>query len=131
LLKIARVTFRNDPQAATALGLSGIRKQSFSGWLDQVQQFYLAALAKETYQSKFAQFGVTLEKLQTGKDQLDEVVAASGTKENETGEAQQATQTRDAAFDALDTWMSDFFAIARIALDGTQLSEALGLLERA
>ena len=37
----------------------------------------------------------------------------------------------DAALDGLDEWMSDFIAIARIALKGTQLSEALGILERS
>ena len=32
---------------------------------------------------------------------------------------------------AHDAWMSDFIAIAKIALEGTQLSEALGILERS
>jgi len=131
LVKIARVAFKGDPSVAKALGIAGRRKESYSGWLDQAQQFYLTALENTVYQAGLARFGVTPEKLQAGKALVDAVVAAKQSKESETGEAQQATQTRDAAVDALDDWMSDFIAIARIALEGTQLSETLGILERS
>ena len=131
LVKIARVAFKGNPNAATALGISGKRKPSYSGWLDQAQQFYLSALENPDFQAALAQFGVTLEKLQAGKFLVEAVTAAKQSKEIETGEAQQATKIRDAALDGLDDWMSDFVAIARIALAGTQLSEALGILERS
>ena len=46
------------------------------------------------------------------------------------GEAQQATKDRVAAMDALDEWMSDFVAIACIALEEIpQFLEKLGILE--
>ena len=130
-VKIARVAFKGDPNAAKALGIAGQRKYSYSGWLDQAQQFYLAALDNADFQTELALFGVTLEKLQAGKALIDDVVTAKTAKESETGQAQQATKTRDTALDTLDDWMSDFIAIARIALKGTQLSEALGILERS
>jgi hypothetical protein len=44
--------------------------------------------------------------------------------------AQDATQARDAALDALDAWMSDFIAIARLALEERpQYMEKLGVVE--
>jgi len=131
LVKIARVAFNNDPNAATALGIAGRRKPTYSGWLEQSQQFYLTALANAGFQTEMARFGVTLQKLQDGKALVDAVVAAKQAQGTETAEAQQATKTRDAALEALDAWMSDFIAIARIALEGTQLSEALGILDRS
>ena len=131
LVKIARVAFKGDPNATSVLAISGDRKDSYSGWLDQAQQFYLSALDSADFQTEMARFGVTLEKLQDGKALVDILVSAKTTKENEKGEAQQATKIRDAALDALDDWMSDFIAIARIALQGTQLSEALGILDRS
>ena len=131
LVKIARVAFKGNPNAVTALGIAGKRKPSYSGWLDQAQQFYLTALDNTVFQTALSGYGVTLEKLQAGKALVDAVVTAKQSKESETGEAQQATKTRDAALDSLDDWMSDFIAIARIALEGTQLSEALGILERS
>ena len=131
LVKVARVAFSGDPNAATALGIAGRRKPTYPGWLEQAQQFYLAALANVDFQTELARFGITLEKLQAGKALVDAVVAAKQAQGSETAEAQAATQARDAALEALDAWMSDFIAIARIALEGTQLSEALGILERS
>ncbi len=131
LVKVARVAFSTDPNAATALGIAGRRKPTYPGWLEQAQQFYLTALENAAFQTELARFGVTLEKLQAGKALVDAVVAAKQAQGSETAEAQAATQTRDNALEALDAWMSDFIAIAKIALEGTQLSEALGILERS
>jgi len=45
----------------------------------------------------------------------------------EKGESEDATQKKDKAFAEIDRWMSDFYAVARIALeDRPQLLEALG-----
>ena len=131
MVKVARVAFTKDPHAITALGVAGQRKESYSGWLEQAQQFYLAALENTAFQTEFARFGVTLEKLQNGQGLVSAVVAAKQAQGTETAEAQQATQARDAALDALSEWMAEFIAIAKIALAGTQLSEALGILERS
>ena len=38
--KIAKVAFKNNPDAQTALMLSGTRKRSFPGWLTQALTFY-------------------------------------------------------------------------------------------
>jgi hypothetical protein len=60
------------------------------------------------------------------------VEASNLTQEKEKGEAQAATQTRDQALDALQEWLSDYLAIAKVALeDNPQLLEALGVLQRA
>ena len=57
---------------------------------------------------------------------------ANLTQEKEKGEAQAATKARDAALDDLQDWLSDYLAIAKVALEeDPQLLEGLGVLQRA
>jgi len=50
----------------------------------------------------------------------------------EVGESQDATKIKDAAFVKMDDWMSEFYAVAKIALeDNPQLLESLGKLVRS
>lgn len=131
-IKIARVALKNEHAAYQKLGLSGNRKDSLTGWLAQADQFYTNALTDASVLTKLARFGVTADKLNSGKQLIDETRAASVNKTKETGEAQQSTLTRDNALDELAAWRSDFFAIAAIALeDKPQLLEKLGILKRS
>jgi hypothetical protein len=131
-VKIARVALKNEPAAYQKLGLSGERKQSYSGWSGQVDQFYTNALADSNILAKLQKFGVTQEKLEAGKLLAEETKAANANQKKEMGEAQQATLSRDNAVDALSSWLSDFIAIARIALEEQpQFLEKLGILERS
>jgi hypothetical protein len=128
-LKVARVALKNDTGAWQKLDLNGERKQTLSGWLKQARQFYAGALGDATLLTKLGECGITLAKLTAGSAQVDSVEAASVTQAKERGEAQDATKARDAALESLDDWMSDFIAIARVALeDQPQLLEKLGII---
>jgi hypothetical protein len=131
-VKIARVAFKRDAGIATQLDLGGDRKRNLAGWLAQVNQFYTNALANPAVMEGLGNFGITHDKLQAGLAEVNVVEASNLTQEKEKGEAQAATQTRDQALDALQEWLSDYLAIAKVALeDNPQLLEALGLLQRA
>lgn len=131
-VKVARIALKDDRGAYATLGLNGTRKRTLAGWLTQARQFYANALTSETILTALGQFGITQEKLTAGQAQVDEVEALSAAQKKETGEAQQATQIRDAALEALDNWMDDFLAIARIALEeNPQLLEKIGVLARS
>ena len=63
---------------------------------------------------------------------LTDVEQARAVYLKEKGETQVATQTKDAALAKIDDWMSEFFAVARIALeDQPQLLEVLGKTVRS
>ncbi|MEL7329962.1 MAG: hypothetical protein AAGJ69_08990, partial [Cyanobacteria bacterium J06559_1] len=73
-------------------------------------------------------FGITRKKLRASQKTLQVVEAAAQTQEQAKGAAQRATQTRNAAMKALRDWLSDFIAIAKIALaQDRQLLESLGI----
>jgi hypothetical protein len=131
-VKIARVAFKNNAGIATELDLNGIRKRTISGWLLQVQQFYNNALANPQILASLAEYGITEEKLKFCLAEVEAVAQANLVQEKEKGDAQNATKTRDKAVDELDDWLSDFIAIAKIALEAEpQLLESLGILERS
>jgi hypothetical protein len=132
LVKIARVAFKRDAGIATQLGLGGERKRSLAGWLAQANQFYTNALTTPAALKSFSEFGITADKLRTGLQELRAVEASNLTQEKEKGDAQAATEHRDQALDALQDWLSDYLAIAKVALEDTpQLLEGLGVLQRS
>ncbi|MEO1386697.1 MAG: hypothetical protein AAFV85_04870 [Cyanobacteria bacterium J06634_6] len=131
-VKVARVAFKGKSGIATQLDLAGRRKETLSGWMSQANQFYKNALADKAILSELKSFGMTEAKLKAGLNELKAIEQANLTQEKEKGEAQAATQQRDVALDALQDWMSDFIAIAKIALeDEPQQLEGLGVLVRS
>ncbi|MEL6899991.1 MAG: hypothetical protein AAFP07_03495 [Cyanobacteria bacterium J06606_4] len=132
LVKVARVALKKEGGAISQLALSGKRKESLSGWLSQANQFYQNALSSPAILKALKEFGITDKKLKAGLKEVEAVEAANLAQEKEKGEAQAATQKRDAALDAMQDWLSDYLAIAKVALEEEpQLLEGLGVLVRS
>ncbi len=128
-VKISRVALKKEFAIYQKLGLNGMRKESFSGWIAQAKQFYLNALSDTTVLNKLLTFGITEAKLETGKALVEETETKNATQEKEKGEAQQSTIERDSSADQLFEWLADFIVIARIALEEKpQLLEKLGIV---
>ena len=126
--RLAKIAFKNDPQRKTDLHLNEIKPRAFSPWYEQARHFYTALLADADAQTQLARYKVTLEAIQAAQTKVEQAFTLKTSQEQEKGEAQEATQKRDAAIAALDEWLSDFKVVARIALEDTpQLLEALGL----
>ncbi|MGD8780386.1 MAG: hypothetical protein PVH88_15655 [Ignavibacteria bacterium] len=130
LVKLSRLCFKEKPGIYSELGLGGRRKVSISGWITQVDQFYRNLLSNTEAKEVLALFGITEEKIQAAYDLLKETQTLLSIKNNEMGEAQEATKERDKAIDELDKWMDDFYTVAHIALEeNPQLIEVLGVVE--
>lgn len=126
-LKLARVAFKGNAKAQAALALSGTRKSSLSGWLEQAEQFYQNLLADPTLLAGLARFGYDLIRINDEAALITALRAANVAQEREKGEAQEATQARDAKLDELADWLDDFKAVAQVALDeDAQQLEKLG-----
>jgi hypothetical protein len=126
-LKIARIVFRGNESARNALVLSGNRKQSLSGWLDQARRFYNNMLQNPDFVTAMTPYSYDQTRLAAEAALVQAVAAASDAQDRERGEAQEATQLRDARLDELDQWLADYKAVAEIALsDSPQQLEQLG-----
>ncbi len=61
------------------------------------------------------------------KTLIEEMRSARSAYLKEKGESEDATQIKEAALDKMDDWMSEFYAVAKIAMeDHPQLLESLG-----
>jgi len=113
---VARVALRGDRGAAQTLDLATSRKRTHAGWLIQAQQFYANALGDSATLPKLAAYGLGRDQLADAQRMIAAVagglVAQQATKDT----AQALTKDRDAALAALNRWMRDFRAIARVAL---------------
>jgi hypothetical protein len=126
-LKISRVVFKDNLKAQAALDLNGSRKKSLSGWIKQTTTFYMNLLNTPEFIATLTLYSYTQAKLEAEAALVETVVRISAAQDKERGEAQEATQLRDAKLDELDQWLADYKAIAQVALSASpQQLEQLG-----
>jgi hypothetical protein len=127
--KKAKVVFRDDSVTADKLEISGTMPVAYVKWLESVRKFYKIAIADPDIQTKLARLKISLDDLNAAKALIPEVETLRAKYLKEKGESQDATTVKDTAFAKLDDWMSEFYAVAKIAMeDNPQLLEALGLV---
>lgn len=127
-LRIGRVVLKEYPSLLKLTGILGERKASYFGWLCQARQFYAKSLENQQVCDLLANFGVTTEMMTAAQQEVEAVENLRSMKSRETGDAQEATAKRDLALDALEAWVADLVAVARVALaDSPQLLEKLDI----
>lgn len=129
-VKLARIALSKDRGAYETLQLSGDRKQTISGWIQQAKAFYTNALASEDYLAKLAKLNISKATLEAGDAAVKDVEAKRNKQFKEKGEAQNATVIKDESLEELSAWVSRYTEIARIALaDNPQYLEMLGIID--
>jgi hypothetical protein len=130
--KKAKVIYRNDSLTMDKLAVSGSLPKAYIKWLETAKKFYSVATTDSAIQARLARLKITTEDLTAGGTMITDLEAARGEYLKEKGESQDSTKTKDAAFVKVDDWMSEFYAVAKIALeDNPQLLESLGKLVRS
>ncbi len=128
-LKIARIAFKGNQTAHTALMLGGKRKQALAGWLEQATVFYANLLSDANLMAAMGSFGYDRGKLEGDQELVQAVVTANLVLEKKKGEAREATRQRNAKLHELDVWMSDFKVVTFIAMEeNPQWLEKLGFV---
>jgi len=114
------------------LAVSGSLSGAYIKWLEVVKKFYSVAIKDSGIQAKLVRLKITLDDLTAASTLISDLEAARAEYLREKGESQDATKAKDTAFVKIDDWMSEFYAVARIALeDRPQLLESLGKFVRS
>lgn len=128
LVRLGRILFRDDHAVFVKLTLNEERKRTFSGWLAQANTFFSNLLSDQNALAKYDQYNTPPTAINAAKVLVDVAEQANIIQAKETGEAQQATKERDEKMDALDSTMSEFYALAELACEDAP--ELLEMLDR-
>ncbi|WP_461638947.1 PQLLE family protein [Labilibaculum euxinus] len=129
--KKAKVIFRNDPLVLHKLALSGAAPKAYIKWVECMKTFYNGLAAEPELITKLSKLKFSAEDAESRLANIQKLESARSQYLKEAGESQEATKAKDTAFAEVDKWMSDFYAVAKIAMeDKPQLLESLGLLVR-
>jgi hypothetical protein len=130
--KKAKIIFRNDVKTMEKLAITGIMPKAYVKWLEVVKKFYAVATKDAEIQAKLIRLKITPDDLTAANTLIGNLESARAEYLREKGESQDATMAKDAAFAKMDDWMSEFYAVAKIALDDKpQLLESLGKFVRS
>ena len=99
-----------------------VKKKGISQRIENAQLLINGALGQPAVSQELAQTQAMIEAMSSAKQHYKSLI----------GEAQMATQQRNAALKDLDVWVRKFTKVARIALEEQdQLLEGMGLLVRS
>jgi hypothetical protein len=131
-LTIGRLILKNEPDKMVSYSMLGERKQDFNGWVQQGEAFYSSVLNDEDMRTKYAGYGVTPEKLQTGVTAIAKVRKCKIDQEDAKSNSQLSTEVRNNAVFILADWIHDLRTILKLALaPEPQLLESAGILARS
>jgi len=130
--KKGKVIFRKDLVTLNKLALTGSLPTAYIKWLETVKKFYEVASTEDDIQTKLLRLKISTEDLNGTIELIANLELARAEYLREKGESQDATKAKDNAFGEIDDWMSEFYAVAKIALeDNPQLLESLGKFVRS
>lgn len=115
--KKAKVIFKNDPYAYDELELHGIVPNAHINFIELTRKFYNGLMNNPELQAKVARLKLTQEGITKALELIEQVNLLRSEFLKELGESQLSRKTKDEALAAIELWMRDFYAVAKIALD--------------
>lgn len=125
--KKAKIVFKTDAVVFKELGLKGSLPRTYVKWLETISLFYNVLNGQPDVLAKLATLQITAQHVTDQIAAINDLENLRADYIQTKGNAQNATKTKNKAFKDLENWMSDFYAVAKIALEGEpQLLESLG-----
>ncbi len=118
--KIAKVVFRNDPVIRMQLALSGEIPAAYLNWLEVVRKLYQELAQNPDLQAKVTPLKISKEKIVEALNLITLLESSRSEYIKELGESQQSKVQKDHAFAQLESWMREFYAVTKIALEDNE-----------
>ena len=125
---LAKIAFKGDRQANTTLGMDDPKKVAFAAWFQQISNFYAQILANHDFKTKADAVNIKNADIVAMQASLQEVSEVKNSQKKELGEAQRATDIRDAAIDVLYPKYKELIAFAKVLFPDDQTLEKLGII---
>lgn len=130
--KKAKIVFKDQPDVLKNLQLKGIAPVRNAALIDTMRLFYETLNNYPELQTPLQRLKITAQHVANQLTNITQTQQAYADYIREKGESQQATQDKNKAFDAVTKWVSEFYAVAKIALeDQPQLLESVAKLVRS
>ncbi|MCP5053544.1 MAG: hypothetical protein GY940_40635 [bacterium] len=125
---IGQVALDGHASYLKGTALLGRRLNSLTGWLSQNRMLYTFSLANPPVSTLLGTYGLLEEELTAALQAVEKLAAMRVAQGVEAGGAQNATEKRDLALDALENWVAKLVIIAKVVLvDSPQLLEQMGV----
>ena len=130
--KKAKIVFKDQPDVLKNLQLKGIAPVRNAALIDTMRLFYETLNNYPELQTPLQRLKITAQHVTNQLTNITQTQQAYADYIREKGESQQATQDKNKAFDAVSKWVSEFYSVAKIALeDQPQLLESVAKLVRS
>lgn len=114
-VRMARRALSDAENHIKDLGISGKMGRSLADWTETAKAFYSTALATPEILAKLARFNITDTVLQQGLDDIAGLLTVNSDQEDKKGIAQQKTELKKKAIEAIEKWIGDLLTVCRIA----------------
>jgi hypothetical protein len=130
-LTLGRLILKHQPEKMARFSISGERRNDFTGYVLQAENFYETVIADEEMLTQYDGLGITKENLENGLAMITAIREANFHQEGAKSAAQAATFDRNHVVSKLADWASDFRVILKLALaPEPQLLEAAGIVAK-
>lgn len=124
--KKAKIVFKNQPDVLRNLQLNKPLLERNALVIDTMRLFYDMLHNNTELLTALNRLKITADHVNQQLANVTNVQTVYATYVQEKGESQQATQDKNKAFDAVSKWVSEFYSVAKIALeDQPQLLESI------
>lgn len=125
--KKARIVFKDQNDVLINLRLKGRSSQAISAILDDVRVFYTTLQQNSSLVTTLNRMKIDDSHIANQIQKISDTEKAYAQYTKKKGESQQATKNKTQALKAVEKWVKEFYAIAKIALsDKPQLLESIG-----